>query len=211
MNKKRIIGGVVGFFVLLLIAAGGFFGYMMFSKLSEYQKLGNFTEIEQLSKEHEEILKKQKETDSKMESLHKEFSVYRAKTVSAAIKRAERKVETTSASFTPLSGAYVIAATATQEQLEICQDIQALIQFEMKYFETSDPTLLMQQEEVCGTFIEEKILPLFKYQMLRVRASLTGSLGHLRPEAEQKFKDAQDLLKRWEVPVNPELDKYIRF
>ena len=81
----------------------------------------------------------------------------------------------------------------------------------MKYFEVSDPTLLMQQEAACGTFIEEKILPLFKYQMLRVRASLTGSLGHLRPEAEQKFKDAQDLLKRWEVPVNPELDKYIRF
>jgi len=102
MNKKLIIGGAVGFFVFLLVAAGGFFGYMMFSKLSEYQKLGNLTEIKQLSKEHEEILKKQKETDSKMESLHKEFSVYRAKTVSAAVKRAERKVETISASFTPL-------------------------------------------------------------------------------------------------------------
>ncbi|MGB0203416.1 MAG: hypothetical protein ACPF9K_00050 [Neptuniibacter sp.] len=211
MNKKLIIGGVVALVVVLILGAAGVFGYLTYSKLSEYQRLGNITELQALSKENSELTKKNAENTEKVNELGKQFAIYRQKTVDTAIKRAERKIEITEASFTPLSGAYVIAAAATQEQLENCLNIQELIQFEMKYFETADASLMMQQEKVCGTVIEAKILPLFKYQMLRVRASLTGSLGHLRPEAEQKFKDAQELLKRWDVPVNPELDKYIRF
>lgn len=211
MNKKLIIGGVVGLVLILVIAGAGVFSYLTYSKLSAYQQLGNLSEFKEINKTNAELIKKQEAMAKKVEDLGKEFAIYRQKTVSSAIKRAERKVETTEASFTPLSGTYVIAAMATQEQLENCLAVQELIQFEIKYFEATDPSLMMQQEKVCGTLIETKILPLFKYQMLRVRASLTGSLGHLRPEAEEKFKDAQDLLKRWDVPVNPELDKYIRF
>lgn len=211
MNKKIIIGGVVALVIVLFLGVAGVFGYLTYSKLSNYQKLGNIAELQDLSKENFELNKKNAELTETVTELGKQFAFYRQKTVESAIKRAERKIEITEASFTPLSGAYVIAAAATQEQLENCLNVQELIQFEMKFFDTADASLMMQQDKVCGTAIEAEILPLFKYQMLRVRASLTGSLGHLRPEAEQKFKDAQDLLKRWDVPVNPELDKYIRF
>lgn len=211
MKKKLIIGGVIGMVLLLLLGGGGFFGYMLYTKLSEYQGLGDINKLQQLGKDNADLIKKNEELESRFASLQKQFAVFRKQTIDKAENRAERKVATSEASFTALSGAYVLAATASHEQLEACQDIQALIQFEAEYFQTADPSVVMQQEKICGTYIEQKLLPLFKYQMLRVRASMTGSYGHLRPEAEQKFKEANQLLERWGIPVNPELERYIRF
>ncbi|MCP4594884.1 hypothetical protein [Neptuniibacter sp.] len=211
MNKKLIIGIVAGVVVLLLLGVGGFFGYKMYTELAEFKAVGSLKEMRQFSQENFDLKKQNKEVTKRMADIEKQFAIFRKKAIANAEARAERKVATASASFMPLSGTYVLAAASTQEQLENCQDIQELIKFEAENFETSDPSVVMQQDKICGTYIERKLIPLFKYQMLRVRASMTGSLGHLRPDAEKKFEDARRLLERWEVPVDPELEKYIRF
>lgn len=211
MDKKLIIAGVAGLLVVLLLGVGGFFAYMMYSKLSAYQALGSASELGQVTTAYEALQKEHSQTLSKISSIEKEFAVYRKKTLDNLTQRAQRKVDTSVAAFTPISGIYVLAATAAQEQLENCLDAQALINFEAENFSTSDPAVVLQQDKICGTYIEQKLAPLFKYQMLRVRASMSGSLGHLRPEAEEKFKEARKLLELWSVPVNSELEKYIHF
>lgn len=211
MNKKIIIGGVAGLVVVLLLGGAGSFAYLMYAKLAEYQQLGSAEELNELTTAYELLDKQHSQTLSKLNSAEKGFAVYRQKTMDSLAKRAERKVDTAVASFTPVSGIYVLAATAAQEQLENCEDAQALIDFEAEYFSSSDPAVVMQKDKICSTYIEQKLAPLFKYQMLRIRASMSGSLGHLRPEAEEKFSEARKLLNAWSVPVNPELEKYIRF
>ncbi|MGH1462135.1 MAG: hypothetical protein ACRBB6_08870 [Neptuniibacter sp.] len=211
MKKSLIIGLGIGVLVVLVICIVGFLGYKGYAKLAAYQEIGSASEINELKKNYEDLQKVYKDQITESEKLHKQFAVYRKQRLLTAETRAERKVETATASFIPLSGAYVLAAMSTQEQLENCLDVQQLLKFESDNFGISEPENFMLQEKICGTYIESEIAPLFKYQMLRVRASMNGSFGHLRPEAEQKFDDARKLLKRWEIAVDPELEKYIRF
>jgi len=209
--KNLIVIGVASVVGLAVVGGAGFFGYKMYSELAEYKALGSIKDMRTFSKENFDLKKENKVLISKSEDMQRQFVIHRKVIVDQAIKRSERKVATSIASFTPISGSYVLAAMSTQEQLELCQDVQALLKLEAKLFDTSDPAVVMQEEKICGTYIERKLTPLFKYQMLRVRASMTGSLGHLRSDAEEKFEKARKLLEKWEVPVERQLDSYTRF
>ncbi|WP_415894030.1 hypothetical protein ACMXYN_06575 [Neptuniibacter sp. PT8_73] len=209
--KNLIVIGVASVVGLAVVGGAGFFGYKMYSELAEYKALGSIKDMRTFSKENFDLKKENKVLIQKTEDMQRQFVIHRKVIVDQAVKRSERKVATSIASFTPVSGSYVLAAMSTQEQLELCQGVQALLKLEAKLFETSDPSVVMQQDKICGTYIERKLTPLFKYQMLRVRASMTGSLGHLRADAEGKFEKARKLLEKWEVPVERELDSYTRF
>ena len=209
--NKMVVMGIAGVTVLALVGGAGFFGFKMYSELSGYKKLGPQTQLATYAKENFDLKKQNKlllETNQKIE---RKFVVHRKLMLQEAANRAERKVATSVASFLPISGTYVLSAAAVQEQLERCQDIEALLKLEKELFEKSDPEVLAQKEKICETYIDRKLTPLFKYQMLRIRASMTGSLGHLRSDAEKKFDKARDLLKKWDVPVSRELESYTRF
>ncbi|WP_415884194.1 hypothetical protein ACMXYX_06525 [Neptuniibacter sp. QD72_48] len=209
--KNLIVIGVASIVGLAVVGGAGFFGYKMYSELAEYKALGPIKDMRTYSKENFDLKKENKLLLEKSAYMQRQFLIHRKVTVGQAVKRSERKVATSIAAFTPISGSYVLAAMSAQEQLELCQDVQALIKLESQLFESSDPAVVMQQEKICGTYIERKLMPLFKYQMLRVRASMTGSLGHLRVDAEEKFEKARKLLEKWEVPVERELDSYTDF
>ncbi|WP_286238212.1 hypothetical protein [Neptuniibacter halophilus] len=210
MKNMLLIGGVVGV-LLVLIGLGGFFGFKFYSELAAYRELGPLQSMQNFSQENFDLQKENKRLKQDMAMIQSGFANYRKARLEQAEKRAERRVATAVASFTPLSGPYVLAATTTLDQQELCQDTQDLIELEAELFTTSDPTVVMQQDKICGTYIERKLIPLFKYQMLRARVSMSGSLGHLRDDAEKKFEDARSLLQRWQVPVAPELDSYTQF
>lgn len=210
MNKFIIIG-VVAFVFLLLIGGVGFWGYTQYSELSQFKKLGSYGEMQQYSQENFDLKKENTKLLRDREAIQKGFADYRKTLVAKAEHRSERRVDTDMASFSPLSGPFVLAATSIQEQLELCQDVQELLALEAELFQSADAAVMMQKDKICGTYIERKLIPLFKYQMLRVRASMSGSLGHLRTDAEQKFEGAKNLLERWQIPVDRELDSYTRF
>jgi hypothetical protein len=209
--KKIIVIGVVGVVVLAVVGGGGFFGYMLQTELSEYKKVGSLASMQTFSQENFDLKKQNKELTRSMNKIQKGFAEYRKQEVANAEFRAERRVATSVASFMPLSGPYVLAAVSSKEQLELCEDTQRLIRIEAELFESSDPAVVMQQEKICGTYLDRKLIPLFKYQMLRVRATMSGSLGHLRADADKKFENARALLSKWEVPIQNELDNYTRF
>ena len=209
--KKLIVIGVASVVVLAVLGGGGFFGYMLYSELGTYKKIGSLQEMQKFSQENFDLKKENKELSRAVSKIQKGFAEYRKQEIARAEHLTERRKATAVASFMPLSGPYVLAAVSTQEQLELCEDTQRLIKLEAELFDTSDPASMMQQEKVCGSNLERKLIPLFKYQMLRVRASMSGSLGHLRTDADKKFENARSLLDKWGVPITRELDAYTRF
>lgn len=209
--KKLIVIGVVSVVVLAILGGGGFFGYMLHSELGKYKEVGSLQAMQKFSQENFDLKKENKELSRSMAKIQKGFAEYRKQEMAQAERLTERRKATAVASFMPLSGPYVLAAVASQEQIELCEDTQRLIKLEAELFETSDPASVMQQEKICGSNLERKLIPLFKYQMLRVRASMSGSLGHLRTDADKKFESARTLLEKWGVPISRELDAYTRF
>ena len=211
MNKTFIISIVAAAVVVAILAVGGVFGYKLHSELSVYKSYGSPADLKATEKEVATLKQELQQQQRDMTKLKKQFAVYRKQAVVAAQERAERRKATAVAAFTPLSGYYIIAATTAHEQNENCADIKALLMFEAKHLSVSDPDALKAQEALCNSFIDKKIEPVFKYQMLRLRANIKSSADHLRPEAEEKFKQAKALLKRWNIPVDRSLDKYLRF
>ncbi|MDO6513475.1 MULTISPECIES: hypothetical protein [unclassified Neptuniibacter] len=210
MNKTIVLGGVAA--AAVLVAAGvGFYCYMLKTELSEYKKLGDLASMQQFSQENYDLTKENKTLQGSIDKIQKGFLNYRKNELLEAERRTERRVETAIASFTPISGPYVFTAIAALEQRELCAHTQQLVQLEAELFETSDPAVVMQQDKVCSVRLERKLIPLFKYQMLRVRAGMTGSLEHLRIDAEKKFVSARELLSKWQIPVEKELDSYTKF
>ena len=209
--KKLIIIGVAAVVGLGVVGGAGFFGYKMYSELARYKALGSYASMQKFSQENFDLNKQNKALMAKMDEIQRELIIYRKNFFLEAEKRSARKVATSVAAFQQLSGPYVLTAAATQEQLELCQDAQALMQLEIKLFQTNDPEAMARQEKVCGTYIAQKLIPLFKYQMLRNRVNLSGSMGHLKADAERKFDNARQLLKKWEIPVERELESYTRF
>ncbi|MFT6352380.1 hypothetical protein [Neptuniibacter pectenicola] len=210
MNKFTVIAAVAG---LLFIVAGGlgFYSFMLHAELAQYKKLGELESLQQFSQENFDLTVENKDLRRSMTRIQKGFAEYRKQELQTAELRSQRRVETAIASFTPISGPYVLAAIASQEQHELCEYTQGLIELEAEFFQSSDPAVVMQQDKICGTHLARKLTPLFKYQMLRVRAAMTGSLEHLRIDAEKKFVTARELLSKWQIPVEKELDAYTRF
>ncbi|PIE24254.1 MAG: hypothetical protein CSA60_03340 [Neptuniibacter caesariensis] len=208
MNKMIIIGAVAA---LVLVAGAGFFGFKMYSELAQYKAMGSSTELRQFRQKNFELDKQTKALTKELDEIKRELQAYRKAVLDDAVKRSKRKIATSIAAFQQLSGPYVLTAMATQEQLELCQDVQKLMSLESKLFQTHDKDAEAQQEKVCNTFIDRKLIPLFKYQMLRNRVNLSGSMGHLKADAEKKFKNARKLLQTWNVPVARELESYTRF
>lgn len=211
LMKKIIIIAVVAVVVLGVLGGAGFFGYKLYSELAQFKSLGSYAEMRKFSQENFDLNKQHKALTSQMEEIERELTIFRKNFMADAVKRSERKVVTSIAAFQQLSGPYVLTAMATQEQLELCQDAQAVMQLESKLFQVNDIDALAQQEKVCNTLIDRKLIPLFKYQMLRNRVNLSGSMGHLKADAERKFSNARQLLETWEVPVTRELESYTRF
>lgn len=211
MSKTFILGIVAAAVMVAILAAGGVFGYKLHSELSVYKSYGTPADLKATEKEVRALKQQLQQQKRDMNKLKKQFAVYRKQAVVAAEERTERRKATAVAAFTPLSGYYVIAATTVHEQNESCADIKALLAFEKGNFDIADPAAIKAQETVCNSYIDKKVEPVFKYQMLRLRANIKSSAGHLRSEAEDKFKQAKKLLKRWDVPVDRRLDKYLRF
>lgn len=210
MNKLIVIGAAS--LVGLLVAGGaGFFGYKLHSELSEFKKVGSLQSMKTFSQENFDLKKRNKELEKSIEKIEKGFNSYRDLELRNAELRSERRVDTSVASFMPISGPYVLAAISSKEQEEQCEDVQRLTKLEADLFGNTPPDVFMRQEQVCNTNLDRKLIPLFKYQMLRVRASMSGSLGHLRKDADKKFDRARTLLSKWEVPISSELDAYTRF
>ena len=208
--KKYIVIAAVAVVVLAVLGGGGFFAYKMYSELAEFRSLGSLEEMKGFSQENFDLKKQNKKLAKSASNVEKGFIKYRKEFLTEAERRAQRKVELAKASFVSVSGPYVLIAASTQEQLEICKDTQRLIELELTLFNSNDPSSVMQQGTICNTYIERSLIPLFKYQMLRLRSSMTGSLGHLRKEAEQKFSDARTLLDSYNIPVTSEVEAYTR-
>lgn len=209
--KKYIIIAAIAVLILSILGGAGFFAYKMYSELAEFRSLGTLEEMKGFSQENFDLKKQNKKLTKSVNDVEKGFIKYRKEFLTEAERRAQRKVELAKASFVSVSGPYVLIAASTQEQLEICKDTQKLIELEIALFNSNDPSSVMKQGTICNTYIERSLIPLFKYQMLRLRTSMTGSLGHLRKEAEKKFADARTLLDSYDIPVTSEVEAYTRF
>lgn len=210
MNKLIVIGAA-SLAGLIVLGGAGFFGYKLYSELSNYKKVGSLKALKTFSQENFDLKKSNKELEKSIAKIQKDFMAYRNTEIRNAEQRSDRRVETAVASFMPISGPYVLAAVSSKDQLELCEDTQRLTKLEAELFGNVPANVMLQQEKVCETNIDRKLVPLFKYQMLRVRASMSGSLGHLRKDADKKFDQARALLTKWEVPISTELDAYTRF
>lgn len=211
MNKILII--VIGVVFLAVVGGASFFGISLYQELSRFKSLGTYQELRTFGQENFDLKKQNSELKKTAAQVKREFLIFRKSQMADYENRSKRRLATSIASFTPISGTYVVAAVATQEQAELCQDVQLLLKLESKMFDGSDNEAEGQKiaDEVCNTYLERKLTPLFKYQMLRVRASMTGSLGHLRQDAEDKFERARKLLAEWNIPVDSKLESYASF
>lgn len=209
--KKYIIIAVVALVILALLGGVGFFGYRMYSELAQFRELGSLKEMSEFSQQNFDLNKEIKQLRKQQAKAEREFVKYRTGFMANAEQRAQRKLKLAEASFLPVSGPYVLIAASTQEQLDYCQDSQKLLELEASLYGTNDPSTVMQQGTICDLNIERTLIPQFKYQMLRLRASMTGSLGHFRSDAEKKFVEAKALLDQYAVPVSREVEAYTRF
>lgn len=206
--KKIIIFSISGVLALSLLGGGGYWIFTLYSALGEYKELGTTAEIKSSITELKALQLESLQLNQEMEKAKTQFSSYKAGFLERSKQRAERKVATSIASFTPISGPYVLTSTAVKEYIENCEDAMALKKLEATMFGMAVTT---NQSEGCKDRISYKLLPLFKYQMLRVRAGMSGSYGHFRDDAEKKFDNSRKLLQRWDIPVAKELESYTRF
>lgn len=208
MKKMIIIFGAT----LLVISGGcGYFIYSLSTSLAKYESFGTYAQLQRIIEEKENLTRQNTKQERKLEKIAQKFIKYREQQLTLAEFRAKRRASLGTAAFSPVSGPYILAALIAQEQLELCQSSQNLTQLEIELLENPDPEVMMQQEKICGVHLDKKLLSLFKYEVLRIKASMTGSLKHLRLDAENKIDVARKLLEDWSVPVNSELDSYARF
>lgn len=197
---------------LLVISGGcGYFIYSLSTSLAKYESFGTYAQLQRIIEEKENLTRQNTKQERKLEKIAQKFIKYREQQLTLAEFRAKRRASLGTAAFSPVSGPYILAALIAQEQLELCQSSQNLTQLEIELLENPDPEVMMQQEKICGVHLDKKLLSLFKYEVLRIKASMTGSLKHLRLDAENKIDVARKLLEDWSVPVNSELDSYARF
>lgn len=208
--KKLLLIGVPAVLVLALSVVAVLLIRGLQSDLAGYKEIGSLEQMKAFNLENQDLKLANEILQDKLDMQRTAFLAYRQSAVALLETQAMRRMKTAPAALLPSTGPMVLAAEATQIQLENCQQITALFDLEMKLYGEFDPEALMQKQAVCNSFIEGELLPLVRVRMLSLKASLGGDQGHLANEVEAAFADNQNLLQQWNIPISEALDRQLK-